>query len=213
MKYKLVIFDLDGTLLDTSRGIFNSVRWAEKKMGFEPIPDVRLREFVGPPPKSMYMKIYGVNEDVGLKAAQYHREYGRTKAIYEAKLYPGVDILLKTLKKEGYYLAVSTLKSQKIAEAVLENYNIAEYFDCIVGMDENETLTKCKTIQIAMCKCNVLEDVLMIGDSQYDWDGAYEAGIDFMGVTYGFGFSSKNILDGKNCIGSIGTPMEIMKII
>lgn len=213
MKYKLVIFDLDGTLLDTSRGIFNSVRWAEKKMKFEPIPDVRLREFVGPPPKSMYMKIYGVDEKAGLKAAQYHREYGRTKAIYEAKLYPGIDMLLKTLKKEGYYLAVSTLKSQKIAEVVLKNYNIAEYFDCIVGMDENETLTKCKTIQMAMRKCNVLENVLMIGDSQYDWDGAYEAGIDFIGVTYGFGFSIADKIYGRNCIGSINTPMEIFNII
>lgn len=55
-KYELVIFDLDGTLLDTSPGIFNSVRFAEQQMGFTPILDARLKEFVGPPPKSMYMK-------------------------------------------------------------------------------------------------------------------------------------------------------------
>ena len=61
-KYKLIIFDLDGTLLDTSKGIFNSVRYAEKMMGFEPLKDDKLKEFVGPPPKDMYMKDYGISE-------------------------------------------------------------------------------------------------------------------------------------------------------
>lgn len=186
--YELILFDLDGTLLDTSPGIFNSVRYAESQLDLPPIPDARLQEFVGPPPKSMYMQIYGLDEDRALLAAQKHREYGRTKAIFEAKVYPGIVELLSCLKDWGYKLAVATLKSQKIAETILEYYGIGRYFDVIIGMDPQETLTKCRTIQLAISKTNTAGNAVLIGDSQYDYDGAQEAEIDFLGVLYGFGF-------------------------
>lgn len=187
-KYELIIFDLDGTLLDTSMGIFNSVRYAESKMGFSPIPDSKLKEFVGPPPKLMYMKLYGVDEEEALKAAKKHREYGRTKAIYEAMLYPGIIDTLETLKKQGCKLAVCTLKSQKIAETILEHFGLIKYFTTVVGMDEKETFNKLMTIQIAKRQTNTKGRVLMIGDSSYDYDGAVQADADFLGVLYGFGF-------------------------
>lgn len=189
--HELIIFDLDGTLLDTSPGIYNSVRFAEHQMGFAPIPDSRLSEFVGPPPKSMYMKVYGVNEETALEAAKRHRQYGRERAVYEAKVYPGIKSLLKRLKEKGYKLAVSTLKSQGIAEKVLENFELYSYFDTIVGMDERESLTKCDTIKIAIQNTATEGAVCMIGDSQYDYEGAVQAQVDFIGVLYGFGFDKE----------------------
>ena len=59
-------------------------------------------------------------------------------------------------------------------------------------MDEKESLTKCMTIKLAMDYVNVSQKAVMIGDSQYDYDGATEAGIDFIGVTYGFGFDTSH---------------------
>ena len=50
----MVIFDVDGTLLDTSPGIFGSVRFAQAQLGLEPVDDMTLRKFLGPPPQSMY---------------------------------------------------------------------------------------------------------------------------------------------------------------
>ena len=190
-KYELIVFDLDGTLIDTSPGIFNSVRHAEKEMGFTPISNEQLRMFVGPPPIEMYMKMYGVESVIAAEATKKHREYGRTKAIFEAVVYPGIEDVLKYLKHKNYKLAVATLKSQKIAEMVLENYGLHVYFDVIVGMDEKESFTKCMTIQIAKEKLNIEGNVLMIGDSEYDYIGANEAGVDFLGVLYGFGFDNK----------------------
>lgn len=193
--YELVIFDLDGTLLDTSPGIFHSVRFAEKQMGFDPIPDSRLREFVGPPPKTMYMKVYGVNEETALEAARQHRQYGREQAINEAKAYPGIERLLITLREWGCKLAVSTLKAQGIAEQVLKSFGLYSYFDTIVGMDDRESLTKCDTIRIAIQNTATEGSVLMIGDSQYDYEGAVEADVDFIGVLYGFGFNKEKKYD------------------
>lgn len=189
--YELIIFDLDGTLLDTSVGIFNSVRFAEQEMNFEAISDSRLKEFVGPPPKSMYMKVYGVSEEIAIEAVKLHRRYGREKAVYEATVYPGINNLLEILKERGYKLAVSTLKTQSIAEKVLMNFKLYDYFDAIVGMDVNESFKKCDTIKIAMQRTDTKGATLMIGDSQYDYEGAIEAGVDFIGVLYGFGFDIK----------------------
>lgn len=190
-KYDLVIFDLDGTLLDTSPGIFGSVRYVEEKLGLTPISDGELPCFVGPPPKSMYMKIYGLNEATASLAAKYHREYGRDKAIYQAKIYPYIKEVLIELKKMGYKLAVGTLKSQLIAEKVLEISNIAECFDIIIGMDDREQLTKSMIINQIIEKCDS-KNAIMVGDSIYDYDGAKESNIDFLGVLYGFGFNKTN---------------------
>lgn len=189
-KYETIIFDLDGTLLDTSPGIFNSVRFAEKQLGFTPISDDQLRVFVGPPPKQMYQTVYGADEEIAAKATAFHRQYSREKAIYEAAIYPGMKETLTDLKQQGYKLAVATLKGQKIAEKVLQIHGLHDFFDSIVGMDEAESFTKCKTIQVAMAETKTTGKVLMVGDSEYDYIGACEANVDFVGAVYGFGIDA-----------------------
>ncbi|MDO4326877.1 MAG: HAD hydrolase-like protein [bacterium] len=189
MKYELVVFDLDGTLLDTSPGIFNSVRYAEKRMKLDAIPDEQLKRFVGPPPKDMYMEIYGLSEEDALSAARFHREYGREKAIYEAITYPNIKDTLILLKKMGIKLAVATLKSQGIAERILDNFELKNLFNTIVGMDDKESLSKAQTILKAVSDTGTKGKTVMVGDSRYDLEGAKEAGADFIGVLYGFGFS------------------------
>ena len=188
VNYDLLIFDLDGTLLDTSQGIFNSVRYAEEHMGFNAVEDSVLRQFVGPPPKLIYQKVYNVSEEIALEATKKHREYAKTKAICEAKPYPKVRETLSRLKNRGYKLEVATLKSQTIAATVLRANGLSEWFDVIVGMDEKESLTKCETILLVLEKIGKQEKALMIGDSLFDFEGAIEAKVDFVGVLYGFGF-------------------------
>lgn len=188
---KAIIFDLDGTLLDTSQGIYGSVRFAEKQLGLAEIEDSLLPQFVGPPPKEMYMKIYGLSEEEALRAAILHREYGIKKAIYEAEVYKGIPETLNVIRRCGYKLAVATLKKQTIAQIILNNFNLASFFDSIVGMNDEETLSKKDTIDFAM-KNTGISDAIMVGDSIYDYIGAKEAGVGFIGVSYGFGFSKGN---------------------
>lgn len=206
--YNTVIFDLDGTLLDTSPGIYGSVRFAEQVLGLEPVDDSRLRQFVGPPPKEMYKKIYGLSEAAAAEAVSAHRRYGLEKAIYEASVYEGVDETLKMLRFNGLKLAVATLKKQKIAETVLENYHIYNYFDVIVGMDEAETLTKKKTIEMVM-ECTGSSNAVMVGDSEYDYIGASAAKVDFIGALYGFGFHKNGIYPFK----TITQPKDLLHLI
>lgn len=212
-KFSSIIFDLDGTLIDSSKGIFNSVRYAEKMMGFNPIGEDRLKEFVGPPPKKMYADIYNVSEKAAIKATQFHREYGKKYAIYESEVYCGMCELLKCLSEKGYKISVATLKSQNIAEKILEHHGLKKYFSAIVGMDEEETLTKVKTIQLAMDKVGVKDKALtlMVGDTYYDLQGAQEVGISFIPALYGFGFTEPIIKNGVYAF--INKPLDLLKIL
>lgn len=203
-----IIFDLDGTLLDTSAGIFHSVRYAEKELGLSPIPEADLKRFVGPPPKEMYREIYGLDEQTALAAARKHREYGASRAIYEAMVYEGMEEVLCRLRREGFKLGVATLKKQSIAEAVLKNFSLYAYFDQIVGMDEEESYTKCMTIRKAM-KNMCVRKAVVVGDSLYDFTGAQEAGTEFIGVLYGFGFRKGESYPFK----SISRPAELLSLL
>lgn len=206
--YDLIIFDLDGTLLDTSRGIFNSVRFSEQKMGLIPMPEERLKEFVGPPPQKMYASIYNLDEAQAFQATFYHRQYGKEHGIYEATIYPGIKELLNTLKTQGVKLAVATLKLENIAEKVLLHYGLYDLFDVIVGMDVDESLTKAKTIELVLKKMGVVnEKALMVGDSSYDEMGARQIGVDFVAALYGFGFSNETTLT------AINYPLELLNIL
>ncbi len=189
-RYDLVIFDLDGTILDTSPGIFGSVRYTEQTLNLKPITKEELREFVGPPPKDMYKKKYNLSEEDAIRATIAHRKYGMEKAVYEADKYDGVEEVLKELKCRKIKLAVATLKKQKIAEEILKYFDLNKYFDVVVGMDEKETYTKTITIRKAI-KLTKASNALMIGDSKYDYQGAVNANTDFIAVTYGFGFEPK----------------------
>ena len=206
--HDMVIFDLDGTLIDTSPGIYGSVRYAESRMGLKPVDDSLLSQFVGPPPKETYMRLYGLSEEKALDAARFHREYGMEKAIYEAEVYEGIPETLSSIRDRGYSIAVSTLKGQIIADRMLRLYELYNFFDVIVGMDMKESLTKRDTIKIAMKHVGAVK-AIMIGDSTYDYNGAKEAGTDFIGVTYGFGFSEVGLYPFQ----VIKKPSELLDII
>lgn len=194
-KYKVVLFDLDGTLLDTSEGIFNSVRFAEKSLGLNPIPYEKLSSFIGPPPMSSYMVNHGLSREKAVEATKLHRQYGFKYGVYEAKVYTGIPELLQKLNDNNIKLGVCTLKRQDVAEKILAYFNLIKFFNVIVGIDTQESLSKADTINTALKSLNHKnkKDVVLIGDSFYDAEGAAEANIDFIGVLYGFGLNKGQI--------------------
>ena len=114
---------------------------------------------------------------------------------------------MKKLINKGYKLGVATLKSQTIAENVLKIHKIYSYFDCVVGMDADESLTKKDTIRIGMNSTGS-KNAVLVGDSQYDYDGAAAAGIDFIGVLYGFGLK-----DDDHDYPTIKKPLDLLAIV
>lgn len=210
----MVIFDLDGTLIDSSEGIFNSIRYTEEKLNLVRLDDSLLSSFVGPPPTESYQKLHGLDLSGAKIATKYHREYAKEKGLYESKIYPGIRELLLELKNKDYFLSVATLKSQSIAEEILKNFEIYDLFDSIVGIDDDESLSKSQIINVAIDKIDSLEkSPVMIGDTISDAVGAEKSNVDFIGVTYGFGFKNYQDLDRTPYKGLVESVEGIQEIL
>ena len=189
-QYDVILFDLDGTLIDSGRGIMNGVIYAMNKLHMEIPEETILRKFVGPPIPDAFKEIYGFSREEGMKILKIYREYYGEKVIFECHVYEGMQERLGQFKKAGKKLAVATLKPQPYAECILKKLDLDHYFTGIAGAPlNNPQYSKKNLIYDAMRQCNALDEskILMIGDRKYDTLAANAVGIDSAGVLYGYG--------------------------
>lgn len=213
-RFSTIIFDLDGTLADTSEGIYNCIRYAQAKMALPPITPEQMRSHIGPPMHESFERNFHLSGPDLEKAVGYYKEYALTKGLFEASLYEGIPELLSRLKERGCKIAVATLKYEETARKMLSFLNIAQCFDVICGTLSDVKLTKAQLLEKSIRCCEgTKETSLLVGDSSYDAVGAQEAGIGFLGVTYGFGFTSKREVDEYPNVGCAAAVEEVMKII
>ncbi len=188
--YKVVLFDLDGTISDPKVGITKSVQYALQKLGKEELDLARLERFIGPPLQESFPKYYGFNQEMTNQAIALYRERFKQKGMFENELYSTFTTLLDLLKEEGSILIVATSKPTVFAEEILKYFRIDHYFAHIVGSNLDGTRTsKTEIIQyiLALYPSYQLSDFIMIGDREHDIIGANNVGIASIGVTYGYG--------------------------
>lgn len=212
-KYKLIIFDFDGTLADTSEGIFNSIRYSSSKLSLPTISYEQMCSFVGPALSHSYSANFGLSGEKLANAIKYHKEYGVGNGYKELKFYDGIFDLLDTLKRNCIKTAVATLKPQMTLDKIINEYDCHKYFDMCKGADENNPMTKAEMIQWCIEKSGIsASDALLIGDSGFDAEGAQKAGVGFIAVTYGFGFGRDEEISYP-CKSICNTVEEIKKIV
>ena len=112
MRKKYILFDLDGTLTDSSEGITKSVQYALDKLGITENDEAVLKRYIGPPLDESFAKFHGLSREDALKAVNYYRERYKDTGIYENRLFDGIKELLSSLKKEGYITALATCKPE-----------------------------------------------------------------------------------------------------
>ena len=200
MKYKNVIFDLDGTLSDSKEGITKSVQYALEKVGIieENLED--LEHFVGPPMLEQYIKVYGMPKDKALETLGYYRERYTPIGIYETKRYPGVREILDCLKSAGCKIGMATSKPEEMAIEVAKYLDIFEYFDIICGADlKGPRQSKADVLNKLFENTDFsLDESILVGDTKYDIEGANKVGIDSIGVTWGTGTKEEMQDEGAN---------------
>ena len=214
-KYKLVIFDLDGTLLDTSEGILSAAKYAISQSGrVIPNQDV-LETYIGPPIQQSFAKTFGIEgkelDDMALLFRNQYKDIDLLKAVP----YEGIYELCKTLIDKEFILAVATYKREDYALKLLEYYRFDKYMSIICGSDFAGQFTKADIIRkvIELSKVCSYDDVVMIGDTHHDAIGAEALGLDFIGVTYGFGYKSNSDIVGNNVVGVAHDTSEIGTIL
>lgn len=184
---KTILFDLDGTLTDSGEGIINSAIPALEYFGL-PVPDREtLRVFVGPPLHDTFIK-FGVPDDKADKAVEIYRKRYNTIGKFENTPYPGIVALLQTLKDHGHALLVATSKPEALSVEILEKFDLARFFDRICGASLDRSRT-CKEDVIAyLLEMNgASQEMVMVGDTHYDVEGAKAHGIPAIGVAWGYG--------------------------
>lgn len=188
--YDVILFDLDGTLTDSSLDIINSIKYALKKYDIIIEDTAMIRKFLGPPLHESFKEFCGFNDDKAMEAVSFYREYFSTKGILENQVYYGITNLLEHLVDNGKRLIVATSKPQKYTDRIMEYFDLAEYFAFIAGSNMDGTRSKkADVIKYALQQCNItdMSKAVMIGDRKHDIIGAKSVGIDSIGVEYGYG--------------------------
>lgn len=188
--YELYLFDFDGTLVDTTAGIFRSVRHALKGSGLPVPPDEKLGYFIGPPLFDSFKTVCGVSDETADNLIAAFRAHYTETACEGSVLYPGIPETLKALKERGKKIAVASSKPRIFVDKISEKLGIAEYYDFIAAESLNHLgVGKEVLIQAALAFFPQIrkENALMIGDRCFDIDGAKAAGIDSAGAVFGFG--------------------------
>ena len=188
--YQNILFDLDGTLTNSAEGITNSVVYALKKWNIKVEDKRELYKFIGPPLTDSLKKYYQFSEEESKRAVEYYREYFSVKGLYENEVYDGISDLLAELKRRNKTLILATSKPEEYAVRILKYFHLYDYFDFVAGASMDGTRsTKGDVIRYALESCRICDvsSSVMVGDREYDVLGAKRAGMDSIGVLYGFG--------------------------
>lgn len=182
MKFKGLIFDIDGTLTSTNELIFASFNFITKKyLGKTYTPDEIVNLF-GPTEDQILLEICGENYE---KAKQDYYEFYSANH-HMADLYPGINALLSDLKERNLLLSIYTGKGRKAAVITLKKLEIFDYFDLIItGDDVTEHKPSAEGINKFLEKFNLAKnEVLMIGDSPADIKASKAAGVKIASVLW-----------------------------
>lgn len=213
-RFQTIIFDLDGTIIDSAQGILNSAMYALHKMGIEDVERDSLYSFIGPPLRDSFRTFFKLNEEDSRKAVEYYREYYREKGVLEVSIYDGIAEVLKTLKQQGKQVMMGTSKPETFARRIADHLDIAQYFDVIAGGDlEGKRDDKVSVLNYGLEQLGNpgSEEILMVGDRKFDVLGAAKLGIDTLGVLYGFGEQEELEQAGAKWI--VENPIDIIEFL
>ncbi len=176
---KLLIFDMDGTLIDTDKVLFET--WKELFLLYKPkdfkIDEEVIRTYSGPPIQESIAKAFP-EKDQAFILKEYRT---RTEKYYDyyLKIYPGEKEVLKRLHDEGYILTIATQKNKKMALRSLEMKEIYDYFSLILTSNDGfKTKPSPDMINYILANFNCKpEEAVMIGDTAYDYLAAKNANV------------------------------------
>ena len=187
LNYDAILFDVDGTLIDSAPGIINTLEEVFSQMGVD-TTNVDLRRYLGPPLRKSFGEHFA---DPALieKATGLYRDSYAVKGSHECTPYSGAAGMLRRLKDAGLLLCTATSKPTAVVTPILEEKGLAPFFDFIGGasMDESRD-TKTEVVRYVLAQPMMQgKRVLMVGDRNDDMRGAADCGLDAAGALYGYG--------------------------
>lgn len=194
-KIENLIFDLDGTLIDSSEGVVSAVNYSLRQMGENEQPPEIIKRYIGYPLSKMY-------PDFSDKPVPELYKHFQTKAketiVSSTRLLDGVQDTLNKLKDEHYRLAIATTKIKNHVDGIIDKFDWHNLILCASGGDEVKQVKPAPDIfELTLEKMNgKIENSIVIGDTENDILAARAIGIKSVGVTSPYGDSEK-LLEAK----------------
>lgn len=212
--YKVVVFDVDGTLFDTSEGICNCINYVLEKNNKPTLSDEVLKKFIGPPIYKSFMDFCGIDFDTAMKYTEEYRFHYVEQFIKQSKPYPDMLNVLEHIKGENIKLAIATLKTQKQIDALLFNEGLEDLFDVVRGVrvhgEKKDDILKSISEELGISD---YREMVLVGDTILDAEGAASIGVDFIGVTHGFGLRTEEDLKEYPYVALCNNFIDVSKII
>lgn len=214
-RFKVVVFDVDGTLLDTSEGVIASVKYTIEKHRLHTLTDEVLSTFIGPPIQDSFARTYGLEGDILQELATTFRNQYKDVDLLKAVPYEGIYEVFEELIKAGIKPAIATYKRQDYALEIMQHFGFDKYTDIIYGADHENKLKKRDIIEKALKDSGAADymEAVMIGDSDNDAIGAQGIGTHFIGVTYGYGFKSADDVNKFTNVGIANNTKELIPLL
>ena len=200
MAVQLVVFDLDGTIIDSAPGIAATANAALAEFSYPPLTSMELAGFIGPPLRESFAHLSVDPDHVDDLVLAYRRHYAGGH-LYNATVYDGVEQLFSELRAQGIRIAVATAKQERFAVRILEEFGLAAFFDTICGTDhEGERTTKAHVVAEVLDRLGMddRDVVRMVGDRHHDAHGAAVHCVATIGVLWGYG--DRDELDRKSVV-------------
>lgn len=193
IKYKYILFDLDGTISESAGGIRKSLEHAITALN-KPIPDLDdYTLYIGPPLSDTFRNLCHFNDEETKQGVEIYRDFYNEHGKHINNLYIGLEEMLQALKQADVKVAVCSSKYEKFAEEIIDILGVSRYFDAVCGSSfDGSRKDKKDLIPYAIKSLGGdfekdRESTVMIGDTYFDARGARLCKVDFIGVEYGYG--------------------------
>jgi len=214
--YKLIIFDLDGTLLDTVDDITNSVNYALSQFNFPTHSKETIRSFIGNGLTKLIERSLPVDQCNNDYISMVRHEFMKHYAIYSETLtipYAGVENLLEKLQSMGYLQAIASNKVHSATQTLAKKYFGSINFCQVFGQREGVPVKPNPEVlyEIMQTAGVIKSETLYVGDSGVDAQTARNAGVDFVGVLWGLRPKSELLDNGATVF--IEQACELLEIL
>jgi phosphoglycolate phosphatase len=215
-RYDVVLWDLDGTIVDSAEGIYVSFEHTFTEMGWE-VPDrATLRKFLGPPLLETFGELVGMNRDDTVRAMRIYRENYHAVGAFKGTPYDGVIELIEQVRAAGIPTALATSKAATAARLVTDHFDLNRLFDiyaCATDDDSRKTKEEVVEHALALFAEQGIDTsrAVLIGDRIHDVDGAFLHGIDCVLVEWGYG-TTEEFARATSSVATIADLSELLGI-
>lgn len=195
--YSAILFDLDGTIIDSAPGILASLEYALERMGMRAPREEELVHWIGPPILDAFRDQAGLDEKDSQRALVHYRRHYVSHGVYVARVYPGMAELLAAVHATGVQTSLATSKPENTARLVLDHFDLSGNFTHLTGASEDEARSSKEDVILEALRrlrgsSADLSNPMMIGDRHHDVGGALTRGLPAIWVGWGYGLPSES---------------------